>query len=127
MKTDLKTLSLAELRERFIEVALLMGYDSDNLSTRSYARRFKQQQSIDDELASRSAIDVLLPDLQHESPWVRYFVAVSCREIAPAETEAALEAIARYPYGTVASHAISSLFILRSGIAVPRRRPRSSP
>lgn len=43
MKVDLKTLSLEELRKRFIEVALLMGYDADNLSTRSYNRRFKQQ------------------------------------------------------------------------------------
>ncbi len=125
MKKDLKTLSLEELLERYNEVALLMGYDSDNLLTRSYTRRFKEKQRIVDEFWARSAIDALLPGIRHENPWIRYFSAANCGEIAPAETEAVLEELARIPYGTVGSQARTALYIIRSGIAVSRRPPQA--
>jgi len=115
MKKDLKSLSNEELRERHNELAVLMGYDSDNCFTSSYNRRFRQRQKIIDELRARSAIDVLLPNLRHEEPWVRCLSASICWDVAPGEAETTLEELAQEPYATVGIQARSSLGWRRDG------------
>lgn len=85
------------LRERHNELAVLMGYDSDNCFTSSYTRHFRQQQKIIDELQARSALVALLPNLQHDEPWVRCLSAATCWDLAPEEAEATLEELAQEP------------------------------
>lgn len=127
MKIDLKKLSDAELVERFNEIAVEMGHDSDSCLTRSYSRRFEQMEDVVDELVSRDRLDALRPSMQDTDPWVRCFAAQRCREIASTESEKTLEEVGRIDYGTVGSEARTSLWIVRQGWAVPRsqRRPRS--
>jgi hypothetical protein len=123
MKADLTTLSIDELRERYNELAVLMGDDSDNWLTRSYNRRIDQQRKIIEELWSRSAIDALLVNLQHDDGWVRYFSAVSCWETAPEQAEAVLEELALIPLGEgrVGLEARTTLDIIRNGHFVRRQ------
>lgn len=130
MKIDLKTLSDAELVERFNELAVQMGALCENISTRSYNRLFPHMSAVDDELYHRGKLDALRPGMQNEDLWIQYYSAVHCRTIAPAESRAVIERLAAlfktgplaYP-GSVAGEAWTSLNILRSGHATERKRP----
>ncbi|MSP49592.1 MAG: DUF2019 domain-containing protein [Alphaproteobacteria bacterium] len=126
MMANLKDLSGEALRERYIDLAILMGEDGDNCLTRSYNRRLAKMTKIVDELWSRSAIDVLLPNLRHENPWVRYLSAANCWEVAPEQAEATLEEVGRIRYGVVGMDARMDLNLIRSGKAVLRRPSQAS-
>ena len=111
------------LLARFVELAALAGEDGDDLRTASYNRHAAQMRKIVDELWARSALNVLLPALAHRNPWVRYFGASMCWEIAEAEAEATLEELGRIRDGTVGMDARLALNDIRAGRAARRDKP----
>jgi len=115
MNHDIKAMTNQDLLERHNELAKLMGEDSDSGLSDSYNRRYQQRKIILDELRSRGALDVLLPNLRHENRWVRYLSAVICWDLAPSEAEATLEEL-RVLHSAVGLAAGMSLYTRRSGI-----------
>ncbi len=120
MTKDLTGRSIEQLVERFVELAILMGEDGEAGLNRPYTRKFREQYAIANELWSRSALQTLLPSLEHENPWVRYLSAANCWEIDRERTEATLEALGEIEFWTVGIEARISLRIFRSGDAVLR-------
>lgn len=83
------------LVDRFLDLAVVMHWCSEAGRVTRYNRLYKRLQAIADALKARDpdGRSALLPYLADRNPGIRRFAASYCREIAPAEAEAALKTL----------------------------------
>jgi hypothetical protein len=106
MSIDLKTASVAQLLDRFIELSIEICQIYHG-STRLYRRRNQECEKVVDEMDARELdlTELFAPLLRHEQPWVRYSAVRFCFDDMPEESKALLRELSEIPYHTLAPKA----------------------
>ncbi len=91
----LRSAPVAVLVERFLDLVVAMHWCSDAGRITHYNRLYKRLRAIEEALKARNpdGRSELLPYLTDRNPGIRGFAASCCREVAPAEAEAALKTL----------------------------------
>ena len=110
-----------QLAEKFVELSREMGMAVLDSETRKFNKMFPIMQRIDMILRARGreARLVLLPLLESDDRFVRYYAAKYLLGLVPAPARAVIEDIARYKYDALCGHAGMCLYALDKGIFRP--------
>ncbi len=133
-RIELQDLTVDQLVERFVDLALAQDHANDMDDIRKYNRLFPQMEDVRYELQTRPGNPrrALLPLLEHPSAQVRFLAAIT---VAPVEPEAARRALQlmwdrnEYPQAADAYSAIRAIDNGRTDnwdVPEPDQRPITS-
>ena len=117
----LKGLTTEQLIEEFACLARRMGSAVLDSETRLFNRLFSKMQAIDRELRSRGreARIMLVPLLEDEDRFVRYYAAKYLLGLVPDRARRVIEEIAKFKYDALCGDAGMCLYALDAGIFKP--------